>query len=192
MTTLHLVSWNIGLREPAMSLLTGSAYDVALLQEAPLPPDSWEREHYDRGAKVIGLSDRVEATELRSIPQGRRSTSDEIAVSAPGTLAAARVKPDTGAPFVAVSVYARWEKPHPGTPTSWGVGYADAMAHRAISDLSTFIGHLDPKTHRILVAGDFNLIQPAERALAFADADAQEEFLRKCADYMGRLRERFN
>ncbi|MCY3812146.1 MAG: hypothetical protein OXH15_10155 [Gammaproteobacteria bacterium] len=35
------------------------------------------------------------------------------------------------------------------------------MAHRAISDLSTFIGHLDPTTHRILVAGDFNLIHGA-------------------------------
>ena len=35
------------------------------------------------------------------------------------------------------------------------------MAQRAISDLSTFIGHVDPATHRILVAGDVNLIHGA-------------------------------
>ena len=82
-------------------------------------------------------------------------------MSAPGTIAAARIVPETGKPFVVVSIYARWEKPHPRTRTSWGVGYADAMAHRAISDLSAFIGHIDPSTHRILVAGDFNLIHGA-------------------------------
>ena len=32
---------------------------------------------------------------------------------------------------------------------------------------------------------------PAEHAREFADADAQREFLRKCADYVGRLQERF-
>ena len=82
-------------------------------------------------------------------------------MSAPGTLAAARVVPQSANPFVVVSVYARWEKPHLSTSTNWGVGYADAMAHRAISDLSTFIGHIDPSTHRILVAGDFNTIHGA-------------------------------
>lgn len=35
------------------------------------------------------------------------------------------------------------------------------MAHRATSDLSTFIGHKDPACHRILIAGDFNLIHGA-------------------------------
>ena len=87
--------------------------------------------------------------------------SDELVVSAPGTIAAARVVPSEGAPFIAVSLYARWEKPHPRTPTNWSVGYADAMAHRAISDLSAFIGHVNPSRHRILVAGDFNLIHGA-------------------------------
>ena len=77
------------------------------------------------------------------------------------TFSTARIVPETGKPFVAVSIYARWEKPHPCTPTNWGVGYADAMAQRAISDLSTFIGHIDPSTHRILVAGGFNLIHGA-------------------------------
>ena len=145
MTTLRLISWNIGLRTKAMEVLRESGCDVALLQASHLLPDNWEREHYSRGAKVIRLSERVEIMELRNVPQGRRPAADEIAVSAPGTIAAAHIVPETGDPFVAVSVYARWEKPHPRTPTSWGVGYADAMAHRAISDLSTFIGPPRPQ-----------------------------------------------
>lgn len=35
------------------------------------------------------------------------------------------------------------------------------MAHRAISDLSVYIGDINPHSHRILVAGDFNLIHGA-------------------------------
>ena len=161
MTVLHIVSWNIGLRGAAIDLLGESHYDIALLQEAHLPPNSWERRSYSRGADIVKLSERAEVVSLARIPQGRRPTPDEICVSAPGTIAAAHVLPDGGDPFVAVSIYSRWERPHPRTRTNWGVGYADAMAHRAISDLSTFIGHLNPATHRILVAGDFNLIHGA-------------------------------
>ena len=161
MAVLQVVSWNIALRKAALDLLSESHYDLALLQEAHLPVDGWERRSYSRGADVVKLSDRVEVTSLAPIPQGRRPERNEFSVSAPGTIAAAHVTPERGKPFVAVSIYARWENPHPRTPTNWGVGYADAMAHRAISDLSAFIGHLDPATHRILVAGDFNLIHGA-------------------------------
>lgn len=158
---LHLVSWNIRLREKAASnFLEGSGYDVALLQEVPLARDSWERDHFDRGAGVVGLSNRAKVTALHSIPLGRRPGVDEFTVSAPGTIAAARIIPESGSPFLAVSLYARWEKPHPDTPTNWS-GYSDAMAHRAISDVSAFIGHKDPARHRILIAGDFNLIHGA-------------------------------
>ena len=161
MTALRIVSWNIGLRKAAFELLHASDCDIALLQEVQLPPDSWERALYSRGADVVRLSERAELVRLTRIPQGRTPSHDEIAVSAPGTIAAAHVRPATGRPFIAVSIYARWERPHPRTPTRWGVGYADAMAHRAISNLSTFIGDLNPTTHRILVAGDFNLIHGA-------------------------------
>ena len=162
MTVLHLVSWNIRLRkEKAIEVLTPSRFDVALLQEVPLQPDSWEREHYDRGAEVRQLSERVDLIGLTNIPQGRAPTKDELVISAPGTIAAAYVFPESGERFIAISIYARWEMPHPRTRTSWGVGYADALAHRAISDLSAFIGYIDPATHRILVAGDFNLIHGA-------------------------------
>ena len=70
-------------------------------------------------------------------------------VSAPRTIAAAHIIPETGETFIAVSLYARWESPRPHTPTTWRVGYADAMVHRATSDLSTFIGYQDLATHRV-------------------------------------------
>ena len=62
---------------------------------------------------------------------------------------------------MAVSMYARWLRPHPSTKSSWGVGYSDASAHRIISDLSAFIGHSDPTKHRILAAGDLNMFYGA-------------------------------
>ena len=158
---LRLVSWNIALRKAALNALQDSDYDVALLQEAPVPEGSWEGKHYSRCARVVALSDRAEVMEFRRIPQGAKPEPNEIVVSAAGTISAAHIVHGEGTPFIAVSLYARWEKPHPRTPTNWSVGYADAMAHRAISDLSSFIGHVDPSRHRILIAGDFNLIHGA-------------------------------
>ena len=146
---LHLVSWNIRLQEKAASnFLEGCGYDVALLQEVPLAKGSWERDHCDRGAGVVGLSNQARVSALHGVPLGRSSGVDDFSVSAPGTVAAARIIPETGSPFLAVSLYARWEKPRPDTPTNWS-GYSDAMAHRAISDVSAFIGHKDPTRHRI-------------------------------------------
>ena len=151
-----------------MRALKGSGFDAALLQEAPLCAGGWERRHYDRGATTVKLSDRVEAIGWKSIPPGRRPEPGEFTVSAPGTVAAAQIVTAGGTSFIAISLYARWEMPHPQAPTRWRIGYADAMAHRAISDLSAFIGDKDPATHRIAVAGDFNLIHGATERNALA------------------------
>ena len=73
-------------------------------------------------------------------------------------------------PFIVVSMYARWLKPHPLTRRAPPVRrpgllainlYADASAHRIISDLSNLIGHSNPAGHRIIVAGDLNTIYGA-------------------------------
>lgn len=189
MTNLRIVSWNIGLRVAARESLLKSGFDVALLQEARLSEDSWERTHYDRGTDIVKLSERAEVFKFTNIPQGQWPSRDEISVSAPGTISAARVIPSSGKPFIAVSVYARWETPHPETRTNWKVGYADAMAHRAISDLSTFIGNLDPKSHRIIVAGDFNLIRGSldsnHLALPARDRSVFERFESLGFEYIG-------
>ena len=63
--------------------------------------------------------------------------------------------------FIAASMYARYMKPHPSTGTPWSVGAADVSAHRILSDLSAFIGHENPSKHRILAAGDLNIIYGA-------------------------------
>ena len=180
-SVLRLVSWNIALREQAAArFLEGAGYDVALLQEASLPQDGWERDHFHCGAKVVALSGRATVSGLRNVPLGTKPQPDEFNASAAGTLAVARITPDTGDPFLAVSLYVRWESPHPVVARRWI--YSDAMAHRAISDLSAFIGHKDPARHRILIAGDFNLIHgatesnplalPARDASVFARLDA--------------------
>ncbi len=96
-----------------------SGCDVALIRKARLYGDSWEREHDNRGARICRLSNQVDVVGFRNIPQGRGPGPDEIAVSAVGTIAAARIIPENGLPFTAILLYARWEKPHPATPTTW-------------------------------------------------------------------------
>ena len=115
---------------------------------------------YDRWPMVVKLSDRVEVEWFRQVSPIMEMEADEIAVSGIGTIAAARVKPaDGSALFIAVSMYARWMRPHPDVHSNWI--YQDGSAHRIISDLSAFIGSTDPSTHRILAAGDLNMIYGA-------------------------------
>ena len=101
---------------------------------------------------------------------GKRGT---MAVSDPCTLAAARVTPlhkgkPAAEPFLVFSMYARWGKPHPlaeRSPSRRGDRainiYSDGSAHRIISDLSAFIAHTNPLSHRLLAAGDLNTIHGA-------------------------------
>ena len=179
---IKVVSWNIGKREKPWHELVQMARDgdadLALLQEAASPPgdlvdcvqyaDSMlgNRQLYDRWPMVVGLSDRVKVEPYRPVPPISDLEENAIGVSDIGTIAAARVIPrDFGqAEIVAVSMYARWLKPHPSTKSSWSVGYSDASAHRIISDLSTFIGHTNPSRHRILAAGDLNMFYGATRS----------------------------
>ncbi len=161
MGEVRLVIWNIAKRKQPLRVLEESDYDVALIQAFPFPENSWELELYDRRAKALKLSDQVGFHELRTISPGRKHGLDELMASAPGIIAAAYIAPRHIEPFIAVSLYARLEYPHPCTKTSWSVGYQDAMALRSISDLSTFIGSTNPARHRIVFAGDFNLIHGA-------------------------------
>ncbi len=184
--TTRVVCWNIARRPAPWDELLSMDADVALLQEAgPIPEhaaariDAGIREHwdshvwnsdwysgrwdrlYDRWPLVVKLSDRVEVEWFKQVSAIGEPEADEIAVSGIGTIAAARVVPQDGQPFIAVSMYARWLRPHSSTNSSWKVGYSDASAHRIISDLSAFIGDIDPNTHRILTAGDLNMIYGA-------------------------------
>ena len=167
--------------------------DVALLQEAGNPPpdlahplpygseDFWRdrlyegRPIFDHWPLVVQLSDRVEVEWFRTIPPISELGEHDIAVSGIGTIAAAKVTP-SGWPeddaFIAVSMYARYMKPHPSTDTPWRVGAPDVSAHRILSDISAFIGHEDSFRHRILAAGDLNIIYGATgRTLALPERE---------------------
>ena len=116
---------------------------------------------YDRWPMVVRLSDRVDVEWFKQVgPVWRQPAATEIAVSGIGTLTAARITERDGSsePFIVVSMYGQWIGPHPSVKTTWNIGYADASVHRIISDFSTFIGHENPQTHRILAAGDFNIV----------------------------------
>ncbi len=176
---IKVVSWNIGRRKEPWRTLQEMAHDgavdVALLQETGSPPEDlsgnlefddqvfWNRQLYDRWPLVVKLSDHVEVQPYRQVPPISDLAEGSIGVSGIGTIAAAKVTPRDSdqRPFVAVSMYARWLRPHPSTASKWKVGCADSSAHRIISDLSAFIGDTNPASHRILAAGDLNMIYGA-------------------------------
>ena len=161
--------------------------DVVRLREATLPPaegtgpldigpqaswdsHSWNSDWwhgrtdalYDRWPMVVRLSDRVDVEWFKQVGPIGWAEQNEIAVSGIGTIAVTRITPRDGStePFIAVSMYGRWEAPHPSKNRSSWI-YSDASTHRIISDLSAFISSTDPSTHRILAAGDLNMIYGA-------------------------------
>lgn len=177
---IKVVSWNIGKRTEPWRELERMAregdVDVALLQEAGRPPGEvvnrvepedqvrWNRQLYDRWPLVMKLSDRVKVKPYRQVPPISDLGDDAIGVSGIGTIAAARVIPrdNEDEAFVAVSMYAAWLDPHPSVKIGWDDIYADASAHRILSDLSAFISPTNRTEHRILAAGDLNMFYGAK------------------------------
>ena len=179
---VKIVCWNINKSLKPWNELLEMDADIALLQEAdpamapvsvetsphlPQPPTG-----YDRWPLVVKLSDRVKVEWFKPVNSAQVVIAeDEIAMSDFYTVAAARVTPFSdqqlsGEPFIVFSMYARWLYPHASAkqtaPRKRGTGriniYSDASAHRIISDIAAFIGHMNPVSHRILAAGDLNTI----------------------------------
>ena len=69
----------------------------------------------------------------------------------------------SGKPFIAVSIYARWFRPHPLTGKANNI-HSDRSAHLIMPDLAAFIWDTDLSGHRTLVAGDLNNIYGATRS----------------------------
>ena len=168
LTMVKIISWNIARRKEPWRTLIDTDADIALLQEATEPPDDiggkievnhapWETIGADKTrpwrTAIVKLSDRVDVKWHEAKPLSEANTG-EFGVSRLGTLAAATVTPSSGEPFVIVSMYAMWERPHADTGSSWIV--ADASVHRLISDLSVFVGQQNK--HRIIAAGDLNIL----------------------------------
>jgi exonuclease III len=165
---MNLISWNIAQRNEAWRRLLDTDADVALLQEATEPPpdvasrievgaEPWHT--YGAGAirpwraAVVRLTDRVQVKWLTPISLEQAAGGD-LAVSRRGTLAAAELAESGSVRCTVVSMYALWEKPHPSTGSGWI--YADASAHRLISDLAVLIGQ--QRNHRIIATGDLNIL----------------------------------
>ena len=168
---MKIISWNIAGRIAPWHRLLEVGVDIALLQEAAAPPPEvaaridadpapWDTPGVDAQRKwrtaVVRLSERVQVDWIEAKPLLDAGWGD-LAVSRPGTIAAAKVTPadgEPGEPLVVVSMYGLWAGSHASTGNSWIV--ADDSVHRAVSDLSAFIG--SQQGHRILTAGDLNIL----------------------------------
>ena len=138
MTATHpvtLVCWNIEHKHEPWRILRKMKADVSLLQETrPPPPDAGiPRHHISDGdqwpeggrlhgrAAIVRLSDRVDVTFIE-----KAFSTD------PDVLAAARIQPPHGEPFIAVSIAPAFEYPHDLVPGK--MGNVDSSLHRSISD----------------------------------------------------------
>ena len=160
---VRLVSWNVNGRDLLAELEPLDA-DLALLQEVRLPKrDAFEiLPHDDEGWETAGgsarhfrtaivrLSDRVKLEPRRTVGLGFHQGPDEWGISAQGSITVVDVVVGDRVVFTAVSVYAPWEM----GPSRRG--YADAAAHRILSDLSML---MDSSRHRLIVAGDWNILR---------------------------------
>ena len=174
---IRVVSWNIARRRRPLIELRELDVDVALLQEVgsrvaiglpagletgnrshwdsytwtPDYPEDRFRTWYDRWPMVVKLSDRVEVEWFDQVGPDGEPKENELSVSDVGLIAAARVTPkdpEDGKPFIAASFYAHWN------PTDG----ATKMARSITSDLSALINRDVPSAHRILAAGDLNML----------------------------------
>jgi hypothetical protein len=162
---LRIWSWNVN-RRHLWDRLGNSEVDVALLQEAPVPSGPWEDKvvpypttdwrtaggSQSCRTAIVAVSERtlLEPRPLTSIEEGAPGA---LLVSRFGTLAAADVVVD-GERITLVSMYAVWESSPTGhRPSNI---YADASAHRLLSDLSGIVN--DARSHRVIAAGDLNVL----------------------------------
>ena len=167
---MRIWSWNIARRSAAWKAIADdTSLDVALLQEATPPSPqvplhgldvtpgreerwatsgstrdyrtaiAWRRQRIDADVRQLGcIGDDVERS---------------LCVSRTGTLTALDVHLPDG-DLTLISAYGFWETPRSEKKQPWI--YADASAHRIISDISALID--SERDHRILLAGDFNIL----------------------------------
>ena len=162
---VELVSWNVNRRQVWDELASAQDADVALLQEAPRPqvrtfldcvPDvsgDWSTTHWRSELRtcIALLSDRV-ALAPRALRPSEGDDFAALGVSRPGSLAIADVRRGGDFLFTVASAYAAWESP----PGRDGIIYADASAHRLLSDISGLV--TGGGAEKLIVAGDLNIL----------------------------------
>ena len=99
---------------------------------------------------IVGLSNRVNGRPLATHRIGDPGGLG-VPVSVPGTIALAEIILRNGEAITVVSAYSKWEYTFPKKQPN----FADASAHRVISDISALVSN--PNDHQIIVAGDWNI-----------------------------------
>jgi hypothetical protein len=160
---IEVVSWNVAGRDWWSGC--DRDVDVLLLQEARRPATAptfetvpsidavWRTTGGRRNwnTAIAAPSGRV-GLRPRAIVHDGDPAPDALAVSRAGTLCVADVIRDGRVVVTVASLYAAWE-----TADSGGAIYADASAHRLLSDLSRLISAR--RNHRIVAAGDLNILR---------------------------------
>jgi endonuclease/exonuclease/phosphatase (EEP) superfamily protein YafD len=101
---------------------------------------------------IARMSDRVQLKARSTVPLGE-AKEGTLGVSRDGTLTVADVE-HAGETITCISAYSVWENVISSAAKPWII--SDASAHRMISDLSALIAN---QKHRMIVAGDFNLMR---------------------------------
>ncbi len=168
MSALKLLSWNMNQKADNWQTVLDCGVDVALLQEAKNPPVDMagnlmiQQEAGPQESKLLWRAivagragtDKFDFIPIKTQPLGGNDP-EALMVSRPGTLAAAFIRiRDTGEEIIVVSLYSTWMNPITQTGSSWI--YADASAHRLVSDLSGLIA--SQYKQKIIAAGDLNIL----------------------------------
>lgn len=164
---MKIISWNINNRIPLWEDVASLDADIALLQEAPPPPQrirekieiikdgKWQtggNNNRPWRTSIARLSNNLSINERQTQLIDSASLKD-FKVSRKGTLSIANVN-FMEESITLVSMYGTWEKPDSSASQSWIL--ADASVHRLISDISSLIG--TQKGHKIIAAGDLNIL----------------------------------
>lgn len=125
---------------------------IKLPWSTPAENDIWQIQGYKVKfcTAVVGLTKRIKGHPL---PLRRIGDSGEnsLAVSLPGTIASAEIKLVNGESVIVASVYATWGYSFPQKRPI----FADASAHRIISDISALIS--SPAGKQLIISGDWNI-----------------------------------
>ena len=162
---IRIQSWNVA----GMDLydhLSVDEVDIALLQEArppravsdvqiiPSTSESWftaGRSDRSWRTAIVNVSGRFELVEIPTAAIGA-ATAEDVEVSRHGSLTLASLRENGREVLRIGSAYAAWERP----PGERNPLFADASAHRLLSDLAHLLHSPEPVP--TLISGDWNLL----------------------------------
>jgi exonuclease III len=174
---MRLWSWNLNgafvLRDDVIKHLANADVDLVLAQEARPNVRRSGFEAVTSAAGDVGvLADErsyfsailhrgdVKVSPTPAVVPLRDARWDELGVSLPGTIAAATLEVAGLDPVIMISVYCPWSGPGHDWQRGSGLVISEANAHRVVSDIAMLAQIIDsPADHRILVAGDWNILR---------------------------------